>query len=108
MKKRIVCASKKLHFFEYDEPKDQFLTDEKYPIKILFNKVFLCFVTMHADCIKIWDAKSGRLNSVYRGLNSSNSEFTAMILDHRQRKLFMGDSEGSIYTVNIKNGAKMK
>lgn len=47
---------------------------------------------MHADCIKIWDAKSGKLNSVYRGLNSPNSEFTAMILDHRQRKLFMGDS----------------
>jgi hypothetical protein len=31
-----------------------------------------------------------------------------MILDHRQRKLFMGDSDGCIYTVNIKNGAKMK
>ena len=37
MKKRIICASKKLYFFEYDEPKDQFLTDEKYCIKVLFN-----------------------------------------------------------------------
>lgn len=31
-----------------------------------------------------------------------------MILDQRQRKLFVGDSEGRIFTVNIKNGAKMK
>lgn len=108
MKKRIVCASKKMLFFEYDEPKDQFLTDEKHCIKVLFNDVFLCFVTMHSDCIKIWDAKTGKLQSVYRGLNSPNSELTAMILDYRQRKLFLGDSEGCIYTVNIKNGAKMK
>lgn len=63
---------------------------------------------MHSDCLKIWDAKTGKLNSVYRGLNSPNSELTAMILDYRQRKLFIGDSEGCIYTVNIKNGAKMK
>ena len=108
MKKRIVCASKKLHFFEYDEPKDQFLTDEKYCIKVLFNEVFLCFITMHADCIKVWDAKTGRLNSVYRGLSGPNAELTSMILDYRQRKLFIGDSDGCIYTVNIKNGAKMK
>lgn len=26
----------------------------------------------------------------------------------RERKLFVGDSEGRIFTVNIKNGAKMK
>jgi hypothetical protein len=31
-----------------------------------------------------------------------------MILDSRERKLFVGDSEGCIFTVNIKNGAKMK
>ena len=47
---------------------------------------------MHADCIKVWDAKNGRLTSVYRGLSSPAAELTAMILDQRQRKLFMGDS----------------
>lgn len=31
-----------------------------------------------------------------------------MIIDMRERKLFVGDSEGRIFTVNIKNGAKMK
>ena len=63
---------------------------------------------MHSDCLKVWDAKTGRLNSVYRGLSGTNVELTAMILDNRQRKLFVGDSDGCIYTVNIKNGAKMK
>jgi hypothetical protein len=73
MKKRIVCGGKKLFFYEYDEPKDQYLTDEKYCIKILFNSEFLCFITMHSDCLKVWDAKTGKLNSVYRGLNNINS-----------------------------------
>ena len=68
----------------------------------------LCFITMHSDCIKVWDAKNGKLNSVYRGLSNPTAELTSMILDSRERKLFVGDSEGEIYTVNIKNGAKMK
>ena len=45
---------------------------------------------------------------MYRGLSNPNAELTMMILDQRERKLFVGDSEGCIYTVNIKNGAKMK
>ena len=63
---------------------------------------------MHADCLKVWDAKTGKLSSVYRGLATPGHELTCMILDSRERKLFVGDSEGCIFTVNIKNGAKMK
>ena len=62
---------------------------------------------MHSDCLKIWDAKTGKLASVYRGLTNPTYELTTMILDARERKLFVGDSEGCIFTVNIKNGAKM-
>ena len=38
----------------------------------------------------------------------TKNEITACILDNRQRKLFIGDSEGKIFTVNVSNGAKMK
>ena len=38
---------------------------------------------MHSECLKIWDAKTGKLISVYRGLTSLNHELTAMILDSR-------------------------
>ena len=44
--------------------------------------------------------------SVYRGL--STHELTYMILDNRERKLFVGDSGGEVFTVNIRNGARMK
>jgi WD40 repeat protein len=92
MKKRIVCASKKMYFYESDEPKDQFLTDEKISLKVIFNETLLVFITLHADCLKVWSAKDGRLDSVYRALSSG--ELTVAILDSRERKLFVGDSEG--------------
>ena len=105
-KKRIVVGSRHLSFFEYDEPKDQLLTDEKMCLRVLFNSVMLCFITLHPDSLKVWDAKTGKLISVHREL--SRSELTVCILDNRQRKLFVGDADGRIFTVNIKNGAKMK
>lgn len=105
-KKRIVVGSRHLSFFEYDEPKDQLLTDEKMCLRVLYNSVMLCFITLHPDSVKVWDAKTGKLISVHREL--SRAELTVCILDNRQRKLFVGDADGRIFTVNIKNGAKMK
>lgn len=52
-KKRIICATRKLQYFEYDEPKDQLLTDEKTCLRILFNDTLLNFITLHPDSIKV-------------------------------------------------------
>ena len=52
-KKRILAAGKHLAFFEYDEPKDQYLTDEKMCLKVLYDKVLFCFITLHPDSIKV-------------------------------------------------------
>lgn len=30
----------------------------------------MCFISMHSDCLKVWDAKTGKLSSVYRGLTN--------------------------------------
>jgi hypothetical protein len=75
-------------------------------LRVLYNNVLLCLITLHPDCIKVWDIRTGKLQSVYREL--STTELTACVLDTRKRKLFVGDAEGNIFTVNIKNGAKMK
>jgi len=82
------------------------LTDEKMCLRVLFNNVLLCLITLHPDCIKVWDIRTGKLQSVYREL--STAELTVCVLDTRKRKLFVGDADGNIFTVNIKNGAKMK
>jgi len=38
----------------------------------------------------------------------SHKDITCICLDERKRKLFVGDSRGRIFSINIKNGAKMK
>lgn len=73
---------------------------------MLYNPVFYTFITAHPKCIKIWDATTGALQSVFRDL--SQKEITSICLDERKRKLFVGDSRGRMFSINIKNGAKMK
>jgi len=38
----------------------------------------------------------------------TQKEITSICLDNRERKLFIGDSRGRCFSINIKNGAKMK
>ncbi len=52
-KKRVIAAARHLVFYEYDEPKDQFLTDEKICLKVLYNDVMQNFITLHPDSIKV-------------------------------------------------------
>ncbi len=75
-------------------------------IKVIFNQTLLVFVTLHPERVKVWDAITGKLQSVYRELSSS--ELTCAVLDSRERKLFIGTMNGEIFTVNIRNGAKMR
>lgn len=104
--KMIIVGGKRLLFYEYDEPTDTNLADEESCLCILYNSVFFCFVTAHPRSVKIWDAATGKLLSVFRDL--TDREITCIALDKRQRKLFVGDSKGRVFSINVKNGALMK
>lgn len=54
----------------------------------------------------MWDGLTGNLSRVYRGL--AESDLTAVCLDARQRKLFVGDQQGKIRVYNYVTGAYMK
>jgi WD40 repeat protein len=73
---------------------------------VLYNPVFYTFITAHPKCIKVWDACTGELQSVFRDL--THREITCICMDERKRKLFVGDQRGRLFSINIKNGAKMK
>ena len=105
-KKRIIVGSRSLQYYEYDEPKDQELTDEKSCLCVLYNETLFSFITLHLDCLKIWEAQTGILKTVHRQI--STADLTCCCLDSRKRKVFVGDSKGRIYCINIKNGARMK
>jgi hypothetical protein len=48
-------------------------------LRVLYNTVLICFITLHPDSVKVWDARTGKLQSVYREL--SVAELTVIILD---------------------------
>jgi len=65
---RIIGGFKKLIYYDYDEPKDQNLVDEHPALNVFFNREFFVFITIHATCIKLWDAHNGKLSTVLREL----------------------------------------
>ena len=67
-KKRIVVAQHMLHFYDYDEPKDQYLTDESPCLKVLYSEEHFQFITLHPFQIKIWN-HLGELIRVHRDLS---------------------------------------
>lgn len=104
--KRIVAGGRRLVFYDYDEPTDHHLADDQATLCVLYNPVFYTLITAHPKCIKVWDACTGELQSVFRDI--SHSEITCICMDERKRKLFVGDQKGRLFSINIKNGAKMK
>ena len=49
---------------------------------------------------------TGRLIKVFRDI--CPGDITCLALDKKLRKMFVGDSEGNIFTLKVKNGAKIK
>jgi WD40 repeat protein len=105
-KKRIIIGSDQLFYYDYEESREGNLADSKSCLNILYNEVFNQFVSAHIDSIKVWDASTGTLKKVFRGI--SDNEISCISFDQRKRKLFIGDVEGEVRLINILNGVEMK
>lgn len=106
VEKRVIAGAKRIWQYKYDEPKDQHLADEGMSICTIYNTAFNSFISAHPKSIKIWNAVNGEIQHIFR--EPSKAEVTCMILHNRKRKLYVGDSAGKVFTLNIKNGTKIK
>ena len=105
-KKKIIIGADKVFFFDYDESQEENLSDTYVCTDALYNEVYNIFITVHMDNIKIWDGSTGKLKKVYRSI--TKNEIACVKLERRKRKLFIGDVEGELVSINILNGLKMK
>ena len=105
-KKKIIIGADKVFFFDYDESQEENLCDTHICIDVNYNEVFNVFTTVHMDSIKIWDASTGKLKQVFK--SPMKNEIACVKLEKRKRKLFIGDIEGYIISINILNGLRMK
>ncbi len=95
-----ICVVGRHELYAYDQeggPHSK-LGEEDPVFAAFYNQTLLTFMTAGRRDVKIWNALNGRLARVYRGL--SDTEITAICLDHRQRKLILGDHSGKIRVFN--------
>ena len=106
--KRIVVVGKSHELCIYEQEGGPFLKrkSEEVIIAAIYSAFTMTILTANKEDVKIWDALTGQLSRVYRGL--AESDLTAVCLDSRQRKLFIGDSLGKIRVYNYLTGAYMK
>ena len=105
---RFVAHSHSLHFFEQAHVNVEAGADDVPITHAIFNEVSLTIITTSGSSVKIWNALTGKLMSVFRDMTSRGSDITAICLDDRQRKFILGDHNGFINVYNYQSGALMK
>ena len=105
---RIFVVSRQPVIHTYDCEGGPYLkaTEDDPVYAALYSTLSLAFLTCNRKDIKLWNALSGRLSRVYRGL--SDAPISALCFDRRERKLFVGDKAGKIRVYNALTGAYMK
>jgi WD40 repeat protein len=80
-------------------------------IKAVYNSQSCTFFTCSVSCVQVWDAFTGVVIRQYESsflLGDRKSEITSFILDDRERKFIIGDTQGRVLVFNCLNGAFMK
>lgn len=102
----VVGKSHELHIYEQEGGPFLKRRREEPIFAALYSPFTMTMLTASREDVKVWDGLTGGLSRVYRGL--AESDLTAVCLDSRQRKLFVGDQAGRIRCYNYLTGAYMK
>lgn len=108
---KFIIAGRRLIWYEL--LKDSLLKNnykDVNPIYADFNTYYLQFVVVTKFDVRVYDCINGKLRKIYTDIQDprTESELSAMVLDHRHRITIIGDNSGSIRAYNFANGALMK
>lgn len=103
---RIVVGGKGTYVYQYDfllHPDD---ADDTGIFFAEYNSKTITFTSGAGDTVKTWDALSGCVSNTFKDL--AKGSITALCLDDRGRKFFIGTTEGEIRCFNHFNGYLLK
>jgi hypothetical protein len=72
---------------------------------VIYSSEINSFITIHHYKIKIWNEHG---KHVLQYEQKPTNQITSAQMDLRQLKLFVGTLKGKIFTVSLKNGAKLR
>eukprot|EP00753_Platysulcus_tardus_P022466 PLAT9620.1.p1 GENE.PLAT9620.1~~PLAT9620.1.p1 ORF type:complete len:1763 (-),score=707.77 PLAT9620.1:73-5361(-) len=96
----VVASAGRLHYFESQERQ----ATQHTPVGAIYNPTTLQLIVAAGRSIYVWDVQTGMIVDEF----ALASEVTALILDDRQRKIFVGTHKGTVHVLNTLNGAVMK
>ena len=98
----LVMAGKSLNFF------DQHVKQTAdAPVSCLaYNSVAMTIIASVKNTIRVWDAKTGAFEREH--VDMMSYDITALCLDGRERKFFLGDARGNVAAFNYLNGMRMQ
>ena len=103
---RLAIGTKRLSFFDQEPPIEGEEEDDLPLGACFFNEELLSIVTAAGRTIKIWDAVTGKVKQTYRKVVAT--DISALCVDHRNRKLCIGDISGLITVISHQTGTYMK
>ena len=79
------------------------------PIGAEFNTYSGNFIVATSSDIKIYSGNSGALLKIFSDIKDprSNSDIKSFAFDSRNRKIFLGDADGTVRALNLSNGVKI-
>ena len=102
----LIAASAKLHQFKRTTGVRRHHADDNAVRFAAFNATRLTFITVAADNIKVWNALTGMLEREEKNFTAA-SAITSVCVDDKQRRIYVGCTDGSVYCLNYSSGAIM-
>lgn len=102
----VSCGPQNLHHFRGNIPEYMDGTDAQPLSALLYHPTHEAFFTAHGRTVKVWNQHAGALSTQYTDI--APNTITAMTLDSRGRKFFLGTNAGDVEGYNMVTGTKFR
>ena len=101
----LIAAAAKLYQFKRTTGVRRQHADDNAVRFAAFNATRLTFITVASDNIKVWNALTGMLEREEKNFTSAG--ITSVCVDDKQRRIYVGCTDGALYCLNYSSGAIM-
>lgn len=111
--KKFAILSKRFLYYDIEELEEALMIgweDDTIPIYATFNTHYNNIIICTKWDVRIYGAQNGRIQKCFNEIidKRTNADLTSFTIDDRNRKIFIGDTFGSIRVFNISNGVFIK
>lgn len=108
-----LVASRKISYYHNLDLKNQLaLLDQSQPVRAVFSDHYKNFMVLTKHDMRVFSPITGKLQRVFTNIAKQDSDYFVQVssfcVGARNRKFYLGDSEGYIRMFNLKNGQLLK